>query len=65
MSDSGNRTTRFWLGFALGFASLVALARPSFTLGDGSGSDDRGDFNYRWLRVRIGYAVELHWWPES
>lgn len=45
--------------------ALLALARPHWRSGDGSGSDDRGDYSYRWARLTFArFAVEFHWWAE-
>lgn len=44
---------------------LLALAIPIVARGDGVGSDDQGDYNYRWMRLRFArFSVEVHWWPE-
>jgi len=52
---------RLFLGVLIGW--LAAALKPK--VGDGSGSDDAGDYNYTWARFRFpGLSIELHWWPE-
>lgn len=47
-------------------AALGWLACPRATHGEGSGSDDEGDYDYRWVKLRFGrFSVVVNWWPEK
>lgn len=47
-------------------AGAAYAGRPKVTHGVGSGSDECGDFNYSFLRLRFGaWSMELDFWTEK
>lgn len=51
---------------AAGTAALVTLLYPQRgDHGYGTGSDERGDYDYRYEQLRLGgWTLQFGWWPE-